>query len=342
MASEAGEEVAAPRIRLVALDIDGTLLDPQGRLTLRTANTIRAVEAVGVTVALATSRRWTPAAPIAALLGQPLAADGYPDGEPEAPSPHEARPSAEYDADEITAPPSRTLILCDGAMIRSHPTGDLLLANLTPAALAQAAATLLASHGLPVTAQYTDAEVASREYLVTDADPAHPEWIASYLAYYQRQTTFAPIATLCAGRLDPLRLMAFGPVERLRAAAEELAVLGCGTQIIAVGMYEIGELMVFAPSASKGAAFAWLAARLGVALSETLAIGDGVNDVSLLRAAGLGVAMGNAVPEALAAADAVTASNAADGVALALDRYILTPEWLAQTRLTPRAADGER
>jgi hypothetical protein len=310
------DDAAEPRrFRLVALDIDGTLLDPMGQLTPATLNAVRAVELVGVTVALATSRRWTPAAPFAAQLW----------------------PAAPADDEAPTQPrPPHTLILCDGALVRSYPDGKLLQTALLPAAVAQAAAVILARQGFPVTAQYADATDASREYLVADVDPAHPEWSASYLNYYRYQTTFAPVAELCAGRPDALRLMAFGPVERLRALADELALLGCGVQIIAAGMYDIGELMVFAASASKGAAFSALAERLGVALAETLAIGDGVNDASLLRMAGLGVAMGNAVPEARAAADAVTAPNSADGAAQALDRYILTPEWTALSRLSER------
>jgi len=310
------------RFRLVALDLDGTLLDPRGQLTARTRNAVRAVELVGVTVALATSRRWTPAAPFAAQLWRG-AAD---------------QRDASSDSDEPVAPadPSHTLILCDGALVCRYPDGEVAHTALLPAALAQEAAQRLARHGLPLTAQYADPADANHEYLVADVDPAHPEWIENYLSYYRRQTTFAPVEELCAGRPDALRLMAFGPVERLRALADDLEPLGCGSQIIAAGSYDIGELMVFSASASKGAALTWLAAQLGVAPEETLAIGDGVNDASLLRAAGLGVAMANAVPEALAAANAVTSSNADDGVAAALDRYILTPAWSAQARVETR------
>ena len=56
---------------------------------------------------------------------------------------------------------------------------------------------------------------------------------------------------------------------------------------------------------------------------QTMAFGDGENDVSMLRAAGLGVAMGNAPEEVLAAADAVTGTNVQDGAAQAIERYIL-------------------
>lgn len=73
--------------------------------------------------------------------------------------------------------------------------------------------------------------------------------------------------------------------------------------------------------ANKGAALLALAAHLGLRREETMAFGDGLNDLSMLREAGLGVAMANACGEALAAADAVTASCDEDGVALGIQRY---------------------
>ena len=65
-----------------------------------------------------------------------------------------------------------------------------------------------------------------------------------------------------------------------------------------------------------------LAAHLGLDLSQTVAFGDDVNDVSMLRAAGIGVAMGNASPEALQAADRITGTCDEDGVAQALRRLL--------------------
>ena len=62
---------------------------------------------------------------------------------------------------------------------------------------------------------------------------------------------------------------------------------------------------------------------LGVDMGQVMAIGDSGNDISSLRAAGLGVAMGNAPEEVLAAADAVTGTNVQDGAAQAIERYIL-------------------
>lgn len=85
--------------------------------------------------------------------------------------------------------------------------------------------------------------------------------------------------------------------------------------------------------ASKGLGVGWLLDRLGVDPAAVLALGDGENDVEMLQLAGLGVAMGNAGPPALAAADAVTASNEEDGVARAIERYVLAPRGLAAPAL---------
>ncbi|MDF7637585.1 Cof-type HAD-IIB family hydrolase [Leuconostocaceae bacterium ESL0958] len=77
-------------------------------------------------------------------------------------------------------------------------------------------------------------------------------------------------------------------------------------------------------SASKGQAMLALAAKLDIEPAATMAIGDQENDLTMLEAAGLGVAMGNAVPDVKAVADVETADNNHDGVAKALDRYVLS------------------
>ena len=75
--------------------------------------------------------------------------------------------------------------------------------------------------------------------------------------------------------------------------------------------------------ANKGYAFTRLCGLLGIDTAETVAFGDGGNDVTLLEAAGTGVAMANACEEAKAAADAVTLSNSEDGIAEYLEKYVL-------------------
>ncbi|MBQ3556851.1 MAG: HAD family phosphatase [Oscillospiraceae bacterium] len=76
------------------------------------------------------------------------------------------------------------------------------------------------------------------------------------------------------------------------------------------------------PSASKGEALRFLAAHLGVAVADTMAFGDMDNDRSMIEAAGIGVAMGNAEPCLKEIADCITDTNNADGVAKALEKFV--------------------
>lgn len=84
-------------------------------------------------------------------------------------------------------------------------------------------------------------------------------------------------------------------------------------------------LEVTHPEANKGSALLFLANKLGIDRSEIIGIGDNHNDAELLKAAGLGIAMGNAVQEVKDMADFVSRSNNDDGVMYAIDKFILEP-----------------
>ena len=74
---------------------------------------------------------------------------------------------------------------------------------------------------------------------------------------------------------------------------------------------------------NKGNALKILAEKLGIDMSETMAFGDGGNDMVLLKAAGMGVAMDNGMSEVKSIADYVTLSNNEDGVAYAIEKFLL-------------------
>ena len=84
-------------------------------------------------------------------------------------------------------------------------------------------------------------------------------------------------------------------------------------------------LEIMAPGISKGAALRHLAGHFDLDASAVMAIGDGPNDLDMLRTAGIGVAVGNAPPEVLAGVKYVVSSSDRDGVAEAVERYILRP-----------------
>lgn len=75
--------------------------------------------------------------------------------------------------------------------------------------------------------------------------------------------------------------------------------------------------------ATKGSGLLTLVAKLGIDRSETMALGDQQNDVTMIEAAGLGVAMGNAVPEVKAVADVETTTQNTDGVGVAVEKWVL-------------------
>ena len=109
----------------------------------------------------------------------------------------------------------------------------------------------------------------------------------------------------------------------LHALEHELADIGV-TQGLDV-CYSSNRYLEFnAPGVNKGAGLLELARRLGIPQSETMAIGDNSNDAPMIRAAGLGVAVANATDEAKASADYVChAGNNAGAVAEALERFVL-------------------
>lgn len=78
-----------------------------------------------------------------------------------------------------------------------------------------------------------------------------------------------------------------------------------------------------AKEARKGIALIKLGETLGISREEIMACGDGSNDIEMIREAGFGVAMSNAIDEVKEAADYVTLSNDEDGVAKVIEKYVL-------------------
>ena len=90
---------------------------------------------------------------------------------------------------------------------------------------------------------------------------------------------------------------------------------------LAVSASTFNNLELNSTRAHKGLALKRFAEHLGLGLENCMAFGDGANDLTMVKAAGVGVAMSNACPEVLAAADYVTLSNDEDGVAAAIAHF---------------------
>jgi hydroxymethylpyrimidine pyrophosphatase-like HAD family hydrolase len=150
-------------------------------------------------------------------------------------------------------------------------------------------------------------------------------WLASGLdAYVLREIDVVGVRpTVCdllAEQEPPDKILfmaepdAVGPLDELHAALPE----GVAAQTSNPAYLEIT-----AAGVDKGAALAALAAELGHDAAQVLAIGDGPNDLSMFAFAGVSVAMANARPEVLAAADFVAVSNLENGLGRVLDAIML-------------------
>lgn len=124
---------------------------------------------------------------------------------------------------------------------------------------------------------------------------------------------------------EPICISSFGAEAQLRPVAERLQRDPLpGTLVEQAGTHAVWCLEIHHHRSGKCNGLQRVAERLGVRREEVMAVGDHINDLEMIRFAGLGVAMGNALPEVRAAADWVTATQAEDGVALAIERFVLT------------------
>ncbi len=126
---------------------------------------------------------------------------------------------------------------------------------------------------------------------------------------------------LLARRQDVQKVQAYFTDKALRR--DLLESLGKRFPYTAVSASMPTNIEINLREANKGEALLKLADRLGIPAGNTMAIGDGLNDLSMIRDAGVGVAMRNACPEILSAAGEVTAGCDEDGVALAIEKYCL-------------------
>jgi Cof subfamily protein (haloacid dehalogenase superfamily) len=119
-----------------------------------------------------------------------------------------------------------------------------------------------------------------------------------------------------------IKIVGIGEESSLQQKRIELERIFTGKLYVTQSSFDLLEFLH--PEVSKVNALKTIAADLGVAPEEIVAIGDNHNDIGMIRFAGLGVAMGNAHDEVKAAADYVTLSNSEDGVAAVIEGLLHT------------------
>lgn len=265
-------------VRLIAADLDGTLLTTDKRLTERTERALRTAAEQGILIVPATGR---------ILAGMP--------------------------EEILRLPWIRYMILANGAMVWDREAETCLYR--AEMSVETGLGVMAWLEGYPVIYDcYQDGQGWMTASMWEKAEAYAPS--PFYLNHIR--TLRKPVPELKAflrGRGIPLqKIQAFCRTEEtqqeiLEKAAERFPGLAVSSSV--TRNVEIND-----GKANKGAALLTLAEKLGIAPEETAAFGDGSNDLSMIRAAGTGIAMGNAVPPVKAAADRVTAGNDEDGVAV--------------------------
>jgi len=264
---------------LVALDVDGTVVDHDMVLTDRVRDAVRAVAAAGHHVVVATGRSLVSAQPVLAALGLDT---GYVVTSNGAVTSRldPALPGGAEDVEVVTFDPA--------------PALALLSAELPGAAFA--------------------VEVPGDDVLVAGPFPD------GELDGPLRTVELAELSALVGARAT--RVVVRSPEHTTQDFVELVGRVGLAGVNYAVGWTAWLDL---APQGTtKASALELVRTRLGVPPERTLAVGDGRNDVEMLRWAGRGVAMGQGPPEVHDAADEVTGSVADDGLADVLEGLLPT------------------
>jgi len=199
----------------------------------------------------------------------------------------------------------------NGALVCEAPGGKPLHHRPVPAGLARQLVAL--SRRLdPLVA--INVEILDRWYTDT-VDPQTLDLVDGVA----RTDLFGPLRTCLNNAVTKLMFIA----EPARLRPIEAAIVTEHGDHVAFSASDSNVLQVVHPMADKGHALREVAAMLGVPQQRVMAIGDAPNDVGMLEWAGLGVAMQNAWGEVIATADVTAPSNEDDGVAFALQRYVL-------------------
>jgi Cof subfamily protein (haloacid dehalogenase superfamily) len=275
-----------PTVRLIAIDIDGTLLDPQMRISAANSRALRAAREAGVEIVLVTGRRHAFALPVAQALGFDL-----------------------------------WMISSNGAVTRST-AGEFFHRDLLPAATARKL--IAAMDRYRANAVLTFDRESKGALVIERADElnaAIARWMEKNAAFIEH---IVPLEGALV--TDPVQLMFCGTMARMAEAQATLAMAAMEQQITVLKTeYPARNLClvdILNAGCSKGHAVARWAQHRGYSREQVMAIGDNYNDVEMLEFAGLPFIMGNACPELKQNGWAVTLGNEESGVAVAVEQAL--------------------
>jgi Cof subfamily protein (haloacid dehalogenase superfamily) len=272
-------------IRLIGIDIDGTLLDSRGRMPDANGDAIHAAVAAGIHVALVTGRSYPFARPIA----DPL-------------------------------PSAVTLIVSNGAIERDV-NGGTLARRLLDRRVAHAV--LEATRPYRDAAALIFDRDEERQVIFETMDWEQPNRKGYWSRNQSLIDQCVPLELALTE--DPIQVMFNGAVEQMRAltAALDETARDYAVSLTEYEHRDFSLIDITSPLATKGRALAWRAEQLGIARDEVMAVGDNFNDLEMLMFAGLPVVMANAVDGLKTRGWHVTGDQDEAGLAQAVQRFAL-------------------
>ncbi len=274
--------------RLLAVDVDGTLLNSANSLPPANREALHRAHEAGLTVCLCTGRCYTETRPVIEAIGLDLDA----------------------------------AVCVFGALLCDAQSGRTIHRWPIPRHTARRLLEFFAAQDEPALVLHDRTETGVDYYLVRGRRHAQE---------YERWLDLAPTKVTRVDRWpddapEPLRIGVIVDPADAAVARERLTAAFPPTELkcnaIFAPNYRLHVLECFAPQVNKWFALRQLAHDRGIRPSEVVAIGDDVNDVEMIRSAGLGVAMGNAIPAVKSAAKCYTGTNDEAGVAAFIDRML--------------------
>ena len=278
--------MSGPRVRLVALDIDGTLLRSDKTLSPRTREAVARARGGGVRVVLVTGRR---------------------------------HPSARKVADELG--PALPLVVHNGALVIDE--GRIIHCRPLAREVAARAIQLGRAHG---SEPIVHCGKGGEGWLLVEARAQPEGLVAYYLERARSELRLVEGLVEALAQEDTIQVMFGGTQAEIARLHEALAAELSKVAKLERTVYpaiDFALVDVLDPSVGKADALAFLCGRWGIAAEETLAIGDNWNDRQMLERAGRGLLMGNAPVELIALGLPLLPTNDEDGVAHALETHVI-------------------
>lgn len=271
-------------IRLIALDIDGTLLDSHGNLPQANRHAIGRAQALGVEIVLATGRRYDFARAIFEALPGPL-----------------------------------TLMLSNGAIVKTRD-GRTLMRSLLPREVARRVLEATRDHRESAAVVFD--RPLEGQVVFERVDWDHPRHSRFFQANRPFISEVRPLEEALTE--DPVQVMFTGCCADMRALFERLAgAAPYSTALTEYQLRDFSLVDVVNAGCSKGATLEAWSARRGLRREQVMAVGDNLNDLEMLEFAGVSVLMDNALPELKDRGWRITASNDEAGVARAIETIVL-------------------